>query len=496
MFGKAIQFVLICLFIFTPVAYGSMDVWAFSLMELGILLIISLYAIQAIFFHVSGNPAFRPPNADAYTQGAIRFSAVKKKFSAFPFILLSFFLALILFQLIPLPSGVVKILSPKTFELRQLLSCTKLSLPPSSISTSFPSSGPLSLFPFATQVEFFKWLSLIGFFLFLVYGGLLDDTRIKNRLIIVIMLMGAGEAFYGMIEFFSGHRHILFLDDSFSISSVTGTFINKNYFAGYLLMVIPLSMGFLLSRLAAQRNHFYGWRQRLSSFDGKNLLIGFGIILMVLGLLFSASRMGIISLLISFSLLGILFRDRQKGKRLSKTSILLIGLALLWAGWIGLDAIISRFLSAPEDFKMRWMLWGDTLRILKDFPVFGSGLGTFPHIFPMYRSFHIQGIFTHAENDFLQFISDVGLLGFGMLLIAFIFFLSKAVSRIRSMSPADSSLRYIGLGSLVGMFALMFHSVVERNIQIPANAFLFTFIFSLALKPGLESTIKSILATK
>jgi O-Antigen ligase len=484
MFGKAIQFILICLFIFTPVAYGSMDIWAFSLMELGILLTVSLYAIQGLFFQVSGNPAYRPPNADADTQGEIRFFAIKKNFSAFPLILLSLFLALILFQLIPLPSGVVKFLSPKTFELRQLLSCFQLSLPPSSISVSQSTSSPLSLFPFATQVEFFKWLSLIGFFLFLVYGRLLDGTRIRSRLIIVIMLVGAGEAFYGMIEFFSGHRHILFRDDSSFMSSVTGTFINKNYFAGYLLMVIPLSMGLLLSRLAVKRNHFDGWRQRLSSLDGKNLLIGFGIILMVLGLLFSASRMGIISLLISVSLLGILFRDRQKGKWFSKTSILLIGLAFLWAGWIGLDAVISRFLSGPEDFKMRWMLWGDTLRIIKDFPVFGSGLGTFPHIFPMYRSFHIQGMITHAENDFLQFISDVGPLGFGILLIAFIFFLSKAVSGIRSISPAESQ-RYIALGSLVGIFALMLHSVVERNIQIPANAFLFTFIFSLALKPGL-----------
>jgi O-antigen ligase len=493
MFSKAIQLILICLFIFTPVAFGSMDIWAFSLMELGILLIISLYSIQGILFQVFGNnPAFGPPNAEAKGQGAISFYAVKKKFSAIPIVLLFLFLAVILFQLIPLPSGVVKILSPKTFEIRQLLSCFHLNLPPSSISGSHPTSSPLSLFPFATQIEFFKWLSLIGFFLFLLYGRLLDDTRIRSRLIIVIMLVGAGEAFYGMIEFFSGHRHILFLDDSSFMSSVTGTFINKNYFAGYLLMVIPLAMGFLLSRLAIQADDYINWRQILSSLEGKNLLIGFGIILMILGLFFSVSRMGIISLLLSFSLLAVLFRDPRKGKWFSKTSILLIGLALLWAGWIGLDAVISRFFSAPEDFKMRWMLWGDTLRIFKDFPVFGSGLGTFPHIFPMYRSFHIQGMVTHAENDFLQFISDVGLLGFGVLLIAFIFFLSKAVSGIRSISsPADSQ-RYICLGSLVGIFALVFHSLVERNIQIPANAFLFSFIFSLALKPGLESPIKPI----
>ena len=481
MFGKAIQFILICLFIFTPVAYGSMDIWAFSLMELGILLIISLYAIQGVFFHVSGNPAFRPPNADANTHGAIRFFAIKKNFSAFPLILLSLFLALILFQLIPLPSGVLKTLSPKTFELRQLLSCFQLNLPPSSISVSQSTSSPLSLFPFATQVEFFKWLGLIGFFLFLVYGRLLDDTRIRSRLIIVVMLVGAGEAFYGMLELFSGHRHILFLDRSSAMSAVSGTFINPNYFAGYLLMVIPLATGYLFSRLATQADHFADWRQILSSLEGKNLLIGFGIILMILGLFFSASRIGLISLLLSFSLLAILFRDRQKRKWFSKTPILVVGLALLWAVWIGIDAVISRFLTAPEGLKFRWTIWGDTIKILKDFPFFGSGLGTFAQVFPMYRSFHIQGYVTHADNDFLQFISDVGPLGFGMLLIAFIFFLSKAVSGIRSISLAESQ-RYIALGSLVSIFALMFHSLIERNLQIPSNAFLFAFLWALVLK--------------
>jgi O-antigen ligase len=199
---------------------------------------------------------------------------------------------------------------------------------------------------------------------------------------------------------------------------------------------------------------------------------------MILALLFSASRMGILSLLLSFSLMSLLFRDSEKGKGFSKTVFVVFGLALLWAAWIGLDAVISRFFTASEDFKSRQEIWVNTLSILKDFPLFGSGLGTFAFIFPVYRSFHIQGIVTHAENDYLQLASEVGLIGIGILVILFFFLFYQAVSKIR---PLRESQRYIGMGSLVGILALMFHSLVERNIQVPGNAFLFTFLLALIL---------------
>jgi O-antigen ligase len=135
---------------------------------------------------------------------------------------------------------------------------------------------------------------------------------------------------------------------------------------------------------------------------------------MILGFLFSASRMGILSLLISFSLISLLFRGSQGEKRFSRPSILILGLAFLWAAWIGLDVVISRFFDVSESLKGRWMIWLDTFQILKDFVLFGSGLGTFIQLFPMYRSFHIRGLVTHSENDFLQLASEVGLIGIGL----------------------------------------------------------------------------------
>lgn len=210
------------------------------------------------------------------------------------------------------------------------------------------------------------------------------------------------------------------------------------------------------------------------------------MIIMILGLLFSASRMGILSLLLSFSLISILFRRSQGDQRFSRPSILILGLAFLWAAWIGLDVVISRFFDVSESFKDRWMIWLNTFQILKDFVLFGSGLGTFIQLFPMYRSFHIRGLVTHTENDFLQLASEVGLIGIGLLVILFFFFLIRGISGIRSMSHRDSG-RYIRIGGLVGILALMFHSLVERNIQIPANAFLYTVLWALVLRTSMVS---------
>ncbi len=413
MIHKAIKLLLIGLILFTPIAFGAMELWAFSIMELGILLIIILWAIET---------------------GIVRFLASEKSFgsaitnppSAIPMVLLALFLLLILFQMFPLPSGILKIISPKTFALR-----SALSLSPS------VSSFPLSFYPLLTRIEFFKWLTLVGLFIFLLgWKPLEQGDRTKKQLLVAVMTAGVLESLYGMFEFFSGHRHILHLPAEAMVSSVTGTFINRNYFAGYLLMVIPLSMGFLFSREAGRTGRYRGWRHGLSSLDGKTLLIGFGVIVMILGLLFSASRMGIVSLLLAFSLDQSFFPKSWKGRTFSRGSILILGLAILWAAWIGLDAVINRFFTASEDFEGRWEFWVNTFQIFKDFPLFGSGLGTFVQVFPMYRSFHITGLVTHSENDFLQLLSEVGALGTGLLAILFFFLALESFFR----DPCSQSL--------------------------------------------------------
>ena len=268
-----------------------------------------------------------------------------------------------------------------------------------------------------------------------------------------------------------------------------GTFVNRNHFAGYLLMVIPLTIGFLFSRGAQSFRKSRHWLNQLSVLDGKSLLIGFSVVVMALGLILSSSRMGILSLLFSFSLIILLVRNPQEGSRFSKRSALILGLAILWGASIGLDAVISRFFLISDDLGTRQMIWRDTQAIVRDFPLVGTGLGTFTQVFPMHRSFHIRGLVTHAENDFLQLVSEVGIIGFGLVFVLFLILIVRAVSNIRSLSLTEPQ-RYLGIGGLVGILALMCHSVVERNIQVPANAFLWTFLWALVLEAGTRKATK------
>jgi len=334
---------------------------------------------------------------------------------------------------------------------------------------------PLSLFPLGTKIEFFKWITLSAFLLFLLRWRSSDEShRTTRQLILVILLMGFLESFYGMFQVFRGSGEATFF---------TGTFASRNHLVGYLLMTIPLGIGLLFSVETSQVSSASHWLHRLSFLDGKTLLLGFSIVVMILGLIVSASRAGMLSLLLSLSLSLLLFYDIRNEKKLLKKSVLILGLASVWAGWIGTSALVDRFFAVSEDFKLRWVIWENTLQILKDFPLFGSGLGAFAQIFPMYRTFHFRGLVTHAENDFLQLASEVGLVGLGLLAILFLFLFFKGGRRIRSETPPQ---RYIGIGALTGILALMFYSLVEKNLQVPANALLYTLLWGLTITPSVQ----------
>jgi hypothetical protein len=167
--------------------------------------------------------------------------------------------------------------------------------------------------------------------------------------------------------------------------------------------------------------------------------------------------------------------------------IAMIAGAVLFVAFAVREIPVVRFLATdPRDLPAegRIQIWATSIQAFRQFPVAGSGLGTFAWIFPMYRSELLIGMATHAENDYLQLASEVGLVGVGLLLILLVFLSYKTVSGIRVLSRREPE-RYIGIGSLVGILALMLHSIVERNIQVPSNAFLYTILWGVVLNISL-----------
>ncbi|MCX5681309.1 MAG: O-antigen ligase family protein, partial [Candidatus Omnitrophica bacterium] len=84
----------------------------------------------------------------------------------------------------------------------------------------------------------------------------------------------------------------------------------------------------------------------------------------------------------------------------------------------------------PVLSELRPHIWQDTVKIVQDFPVWGTGLGTFSHIFSHYRDFAIElGFLRYTHCDYLQLVSEMGIMG-GIFLVLFIFYFIKLYVRV------------------------------------------------------------------
>jgi O-antigen ligase len=115
--------------------------------------------------------------------------------------------------------------------------------------------------------------------------------------------------------------------------------------------------------------------------------------------------------------------------------------------------------------------------MISDFPVTGVGLGAFGQTYQAYDLIGMEYSLVHAHNDFLEFLSELG--GFGFLLLAgVVFFLFGDAVRtwVQRRNPEVKSL---ALGGIVSLAALLVHSLTDFNLQIPANAVVFTVVLAL-----------------
>ena len=154
--------------------------------------------------------------------------------------------------------------------------------------------------------------------------------------------------------------------------------------------------------------------------------------------------------------------------------------------WINAEGIINRAAqiidlmkddpSAQVDYYSRQEIWRDTWQLVRDHPVAGIGLGAYNTVFPNYA--HHDGYYKvdYAHNDYLQVLSDGGIIA-GGLVLCFVVLIGRAVWRA---TRADDRLEAgLALGGGAGMFALLIHSAFDFNLQIPSNALLFVFLSAL-----------------
>jgi O-antigen ligase len=430
------------------------------------------------------------------------------------------FLALILFQMIPLPPPAVKLLSPKTYELYsetlddypngrgsspfelnivrdmefsgQRSEVRGQTLESKKTEKVFGNWRTLSVYPHATQTELLKIISYLGVFLLII--NYVDSKRKLMRISAVIIFSGIVVVFLGIAQKVTEAPKIywfwkpLFKNDA----SFFGPFVNPNHFAGYVEMIIPLSMGLFMAKWRHLIKNQRGIRDffiTIGNEEGcKLILFLFFTILMVGALFLSSSRGGIVSFLGSMLfLLAMMIKKEKGGRDITLLVVFLISIVSFLL-WMGISPLIEEFRSIQDlprdyDIQYRFQNWKDTFRLMKDFPLLGVGLETFPAIFPKYKTIGLQYHYLYLENDYLQLLCEVGLLGFGI----FLWFMLSLFRQIGSGYPRHdtrerSGVYYISFyGCLTGMVAIVIHSFWDFNMHIPSNAQLLSMLMGLAI---------------
>lgn len=452
------QIGLIFLLVFTPLAFGAVHEWAYSLGELVLFLVLFLVCLRKVL---------HPDHQFSFNY----------RFLIPPLVL---FLFLISLQIIPITPGALKFLSKGTYELY------KIAIPaydgPVGQGVTETLLRPLSLNPGATLVELMKLLAYLGVFL-LILKQFRTNKEI-NRLALVIIVVASFEAFYGLAEYLSGRQNIFLFKKIYYVHAATGTYINKNHFAGYLEMAFPLVLGLLYSYYREGQKKLGTVRKRLVALGEKPylLLLYLAGIIMALGIFFSLSKGGWGGFF--FSLLVFLAILLLRGEGFSLAVVGLVLFSLLGLLWAGLGPVLEGASTLAEPGHITWEgrqdFWASTTQLIKDFPVFGTGLGTFRYIFPRYQSRQYSDLYVdYAHNDYLESVADMGLAG-GLLLlwglVGWFWYVTPSLSRKTPVVNLP-----LAIGSLASVVAILVHSLFDFNLRIPANAMLFSAIAALGL---------------
>jgi O-antigen ligase len=157
-----------------------------------------------------------------------------------------------------------------------------------------------------------------------------------------------------------------------------------------------------------------------------------------------------------------------------KAAFILATIAVLFAG---VEATMGRFAKDNLLLDGRPQYWNSALAVFRDFPLLGTGLGTFADVYPAYGTGPLEGRLTHAHNDFLEYLTDLGMVGFALLLATISFL---AIDGFLTWSKRrHPQIKALGMGGFVSVAAILVHSITDFNLHIPANMLLFAVVLSL-----------------
>ena len=312
---------------------------------------------------------------------------------------------------------------------------------------------------------------------------LLNDKSSIEKAIWVVILAAGFQALYGALMVMTGLELSFFSEKWAYFGKATGTFINRNHLAGYLEMTLALGIGFLL---ASSTRYSGDWQQRLRQFIemllSPKVIMRLTLAIMVIGLVMTRSRMGntafFASLMITGGLALLLMKNKSRSTTILLSSLLIIDIAIVGT-FFGVEKVAERIQGSSINKESRDEVSRDTFNMWLENPILGTGASSYKYTYPSYKSDDVTSprLYDYAHNDYLQFLAEFGAIAFLLLAlaVALVFYWSIQAMRLRQRSLNQG----LGFASCMGIIAIMIHSSVDFNLQIPANAFMFVFMLAI-----------------
>jgi O-antigen ligase len=306
----------------------------------------------------------------------------------------------------------------------------------------------------------------------LVAAECVRGEEVRKKVALGLLAFGTVYAFFALVQELTPNGKIFWLYTPHYHGSIYGSYVNHNHYAGLMEMLIPvplcLSMGHLFK-------------------GGKRAMIAFAAVLMASTVFLAKSRGGMISFLLQLAILVALALWQKRDHRIAIGLLAVCLSVLFFLFFIGRGQVLGRL--GDLDPGIRFKITTDCLRMFLHHPIAGSGLGTFPTVYPRDRTFFTTLFINQAHNDYAQLLVETGSLGFLLM----VWFLARLYPRA---TPTSRRWEFkweaaLSLAALLGCTGILFHSFVDFNLHIPANAALFYTLAGLSASELSPSSSRS-----
>jgi len=436
-FDVAIEVLLATLLIFSPLAMGVVEAWS-----------------EQVVIGLAGAMV---------TCLALKFLLRRdaKPVLSWAYLPLGLFLLFVVFQLIPLPEGFLRLISPHTVEVKK------------NLLSDLPGPGNLAVTFYPAGTVHDLRLALVVAAVFVCAVHVYRRPGAVRRLLTVVATLGGVLAVLAIAQIVTGTEKIYWLIETSKTKVVRGgSFVNRNNFCMFMNLSLGASLALLLLKINDGLENIpktlpnvLNW---ITSPDARWVWILSGVIVVSMAAVFlSLGRGGVIALLLAATLTSMVMAIRRRLDGRAWIMVVLTLGAFICVLFLGFDAVYDR-LSTLEDqhaYEGRWSIAKNAALAWTRFPLVGAGFGTHEVVFPMFNRAKGPSLYEYVENEYAQTAEETGALGL-VLVAGFAFLVWRQYRRCLGSGGERTAVAY-GLG--FSLVAALVHSVSDFGLHLPAN---------------------------